>query len=42
MESIKMVLINLYAEKEKTCRHREWTCGQRKGKRSQDKLRDWD
>ena len=37
-----MVLINLYAEKEKTCRHREWTCGQRKGKRSQDKLRDWD
>ena len=40
MESRKMVLMNLFAGQQWRCRHREHTCGYRRGRRGCDELRE--
>ena len=37
MESKKMILMNLVAQKEWKCRYRKWTCGQSGGRKEWDK-----
>ena len=39
MESLKMVLMNLFAGREWRCRYREWTCGHSEGGGEWDKWR---
>ena len=40
MESTKVVLINLFAEQQWRCRHREQTCGRNGGRRGRDELKE--
>ena len=41
MESRKIVVVNLFAGQQWSCRHREQTCGHGEGRREWDELREY-